>query len=93
LVIALERGYSVRAVVRHQDSIASLRSKSPLIATNQDEGRLAFVIIPDFLEEGAIVKHLDGITTIVHLASPLASQVCAMLTDTERYNMLTNAPG
>ena len=53
----------------------NLRNKNTLIATRQDEGTLEFAVIPDFLEQGAILGHLDGITTIVHLASPLASQV------------------
>lgn len=75
LTIALERGYSVCAIVRRQRDVVSLRTKSPLIATREDQGRLAFAIIPNLLDTGAILQHLDGITAIIHLASPLGSQV------------------
>lgn len=77
LIIALERGYSVRGVVRSQGNIVNLRTKSPLIAKRQAEGTLEFAIVPNFLSEGAFAAQLDGVTAIVHLASPLASQACA----------------
>ncbi|PVH95774.1 NAD(P)-binding protein [Periconia macrospinosa] len=74
LIIALQRGYSVRGVIRNHESIATLRSKSSLIARCLDNGNLDLVIVPDFLQKGGLLKHMGGITTIVHLASPLASQ-------------------
>ncbi|CAG7933494.1 unnamed protein product [Penicillium olsonii] len=71
LVLALERGYHVRAVTRKQSSLIDLK-KNPIIAGCLDQGRLDVVTIPDFLENDTFLKHLEGITTIIHLASPLA---------------------
>ncbi|PWY86401.1 NAD(P)-binding protein [Aspergillus sclerotioniger CBS 115572] len=70
LVLALQRGYSVRAVVRKEASIAEL-SRAPIIANSLDQGQLEIVVIPDFLKKDAFIGHLDGITSIIHLASPL----------------------
>jgi hypothetical protein len=33
---------------------------------------LEFVIIPDFLQPGALDGVLDGVSAVVHLASPMA---------------------
>ncbi|POR37428.1 Putative uncharacterized oxidoreductase [Tolypocladium paradoxum] len=72
LTIALERGYRVRSVVRSERHISELTSKSQLLGSSQDRGQVEFVVVPDFLKEGAIRNVLGGITAIVHLASPLA---------------------
>ncbi|KAJ5519374.1 NAD-dependent epimerase/dehydratase [Penicillium expansum] len=72
LTIALERGYHVRAVVRSERNINELKEKSAIIAESIDQEQLEFVVIPNFLESDAIFKSLEGITVIIHLASPLA---------------------
>ncbi|KEY65635.1 hypothetical protein S7711_07884 [Stachybotrys chartarum IBT 7711] len=72
LVLALDRGYRVRGIVRSDANVADLMTKSPLIMSSHEEGRLDFAIIPDFLQPGALDGVLEGITAIVHLASPLA---------------------
>ncbi|PYI12201.1 NAD(P)-binding protein [Aspergillus sclerotiicarbonarius CBS 121057] len=70
LVQTLQRGYSVRAVVRNEASIADLR-RAPIVANSLDQGRLEVVVILDFLKKDAFTEHLNGITSIIHLASPL----------------------
>lgn len=75
LTIALERGYRVRAVVRSERNINELKDKSTIIAQSLDQEQLEFVVIPHFLEPDAIFKSLEGITAIIHLASPLALEV------------------
>ncbi|KAJ5753520.1 NAD-dependent epimerase/dehydratase [Penicillium nucicola] len=72
LTIALERGHRVRAVVRSKSNIDDLKGKSNVIAQSHDDERLEFTVIPDLLEKDAFFKSLDGISVIVHLASPLA---------------------
>ncbi|KAI9154833.1 Ketoreductase CTB6 [Paramyrothecium foliicola] len=72
LIVALQRGYQVRGVVRDQRNIQELRDKSDLISSKNDDGQLEFAIVPDFLKLHAMEEILDSITTIVHLASPLA---------------------
>ncbi|KAH7024507.1 uncharacterized protein B0I36DRAFT_387065 [Microdochium trichocladiopsis] len=74
LIIALERNHNVRAVVRSQANIAKLRSMNARVAKSQDDGVLEFAIVPNFLAPNDITSALDGITEIIHLASPLAAQ-------------------
>ncbi|KAL5337888.1 NAD(P)-binding protein [Aspergillus crustosus] len=74
LLIALERGYSVRALVRKESHIADIEKKSAAIADASKSGKLEFAIVPDFLAKDAVYNVLQGITVIVHLASPLAIQ-------------------
>ncbi|KAJ5273168.1 NAD(P)-binding protein [Penicillium angulare] len=71
LILALQRGYRVRAAIRRQSSIIDLK-RNPTIASSLEQGKLDIVIISDFLKEDAFFQHLNGITVIVHLASPLA---------------------
>ncbi|KAJ5699389.1 hypothetical protein N7536_002402 [Penicillium majusculum] len=72
LTIALTRGYRVRAIVRSERNINELEKKSTIIARSLDREQLEFVVIPQFLETDAIFQSLEGITVIIHLASPLA---------------------
>ncbi|PNY29395.1 putative oxidoreductase [Tolypocladium capitatum] len=70
LTVALERGHRVRGVVRSESQASELRSKNQFIA--HCHGQVEFVVIPDFLKEGAIRDALDGITAIIHIAAALA---------------------
>ncbi|KAJ5937837.1 NAD(P)-binding protein [Penicillium verhagenii] len=70
LLLALKRGYNIRAAVRKRDSIVELK-RHPAINSSVDNAQLVFVVIPDFLEPDVFVPHFDGIATIIHLASPL----------------------
>ncbi|KAL4908366.1 hypothetical protein BDW74DRAFT_175054 [Aspergillus multicolor] len=75
LLIALERGYAVRALVRKERHVTELQNKSPtIIAPALESGQLEFAIVPDFLAPDAVFNVLHGITAIIHLASPLAVQ-------------------
>ncbi|KAL4964991.1 NAD(P)-binding protein [Aspergillus stella-maris] len=74
LLIALERGYPIRALIRKQAHIAGLTNKSSAIAEATKTGKLEFTIVPDFLDQNAVFTALQGITGIIHLASPLAVQ-------------------
>ncbi|KAL4936721.1 hypothetical protein BDV06DRAFT_233068 [Aspergillus oleicola] len=79
LLIALERGYTIRALVREEAHITDLQNKSAAIGAAVKAGRLEFIVVPDFLEQDAVLNALQGITGVIHLASPLAVQ-------TENYN-------
>ncbi|KAJ5147633.1 NAD-dependent epimerase/dehydratase [Penicillium atrosanguineum] len=70
LVLALENKHYVRAVVRSERNISDLKSKITTIG--EIDSQLEFAIVPDFLEKDAIFNVLDGISVILHLASPLA---------------------
>ncbi|KAH8703867.1 hypothetical protein BGW36DRAFT_334899 [Talaromyces proteolyticus] len=72
LSIALTVGYRVRAVVRNEANIKDLKNRDPTVVESLERGQLHFVVIPDFLVEDAIFNHLDGITVLIHIASPLA---------------------
>ncbi|EPE09711.1 3-beta hydroxysteroid dehydrogenase [Ophiostoma piceae UAMH 11346] len=74
LIIALERGYAVRGVVRSDKSIATLQSQSRLIAKSQGDGSLEFVVVPNFLDTDGITEAMNGVSVVVHIASPLATQ-------------------
>ncbi|KAK8109153.1 3-beta hydroxysteroid dehydrogenase/isomerase [Apiospora sp. TS-2023a] len=74
LIIALERGYSVRGVVRKESNIARLRSKSDLVASSEADGTLDFAVIPDLLQKDVLTNTLKDVQTIIHIASPLATQ-------------------
>ena len=62
---ALARGYSVRAVVRSESSGTKTTAQFPDAA-----GRLSYVVIPDISVVDAYEGKLDGITAIIHTASP-----------------------
>ncbi|KAK1244451.1 hypothetical protein MKX07_003250 [Trichoderma sp. CBMAI-0711] len=74
LLVALERGYTVRAVVRHDLHISELAAKSQLIAEAHKRATLDFAVIPDFLACDKWPGVLEGITSIIHIASPLARE-------------------
>jgi uncharacterized protein YbjT (DUF2867 family) len=75
LLIALERGYRVKAIVRKESNVEDLREKNQLVARSYGNGQLEFVVIPEFTDTAAIEAALDGVTAIIHLASPLAKVV------------------
>jgi hypothetical protein len=62
-------------VVRNERNIPKLEKSSSLVAQSHEQGILEFSVVPDFLEPNAIRNVLNGITSIVHLASPLAAEV------------------
>lgn len=71
--IALAQGYKVRAVVRKEAQVESLRSHSQ-IARHVDN--VEFVVVPDMAKMGAFDGVMEGVSVVLHLASPLAIEVC-----------------
>lgn len=65
---SLKAGYQLRISVRKEEQIAKLRS----IFSNYVD-KLEFVVVPDITSESAFSKALEGVTYVLHLASPLSS--------------------
>lgn len=72
LVLALEAGYRLRAVVRKSEQIDKLRAH---VQIQPFDKNLEFVVIPHLGEKGAFDQVLGGVIGIIHLASPLAIEV------------------
>ncbi|KAL3444114.1 NAD(P)-binding protein [Aspergillus insuetus] len=79
LLTSLSRGYAIRALVRKDSHIADLQNRSAAVAAALKSGQLEVAIVPDFLDKGAIYTALQGVTVLIHIASPLAVQ-------TEKYH-------
>jgi uncharacterized protein YbjT (DUF2867 family) len=73
LILALEAGYCVRAVVRKASQIPKLSNHARV---NLYSKNLEFVVIPDLSQTEAFDPILEGVGGILHLASPLAIEVC-----------------
>ena len=67
----LDRGHSVRAVVRSEAKATLLKD---VFATEAYDGKLEFSIIEDPFAQGALDEAVKGVEGIAHLASPLAVQ-------------------
>lgn len=72
LILALEAGYKVRAVVRKSEQIPKLQSHQRLQA---HQSQLSFMVVPDLTDASSVSSNLVGVTGIIHLASPLAIEV------------------
>ena len=72
LVEALRAGYFVRAAIRSEGKAKELLAAPSIKALAPGE-KLSFVVVPDILAEGAYDEALQGITYVVHLASPLSN--------------------
>jgi nucleoside-diphosphate-sugar epimerase len=66
---ALQHGYNIRAAVRSEEKAKLIRTNPVLKYVTQDQ--LTFVVIPDFLAEGAFDSALKDVKYIVHVASPM----------------------
>lgn len=75
LLDALGRGYHVRGVVRSNRHMSELKAKNSLVDTCHARGQLEFANVSNFLDQRQWLEALRGITAIVHLASPLATEV------------------
>jgi nucleoside-diphosphate-sugar epimerase len=82
LYLAVSQGYRVRGVVRKEEQISKIKSHSVM---NGLTSGVEFVVIPDLGQAGAFDSVLDGVSAIIHLASPLAKEarriflICASL--------------
>jgi nucleoside-diphosphate-sugar epimerase len=65
---ALEHGHRVRAVVRSEAKADAVRTNKAL---NAAPGQLEFVIVPDFLKDGAFDIAVSDVRCIIHVASPV----------------------
>jgi len=70
LKVLLQYGYTVRAAVRSEAKSTLIRAT---LADQAKEGQLSYIIVPDFLKEGAFNKAIEGVKYVVHVASPLPS--------------------
>lgn len=71
LILALEAGYQVRAVIRKAEQAKKLESHARVAPHNSN---LEWVIIPDLSDTTSFNPHLGGVTGILHVASPLANE-------------------
>ena len=72
LILALEAGYYIRAVVRKASQIPKLSNHTRIQPYDKN---LEFVVIPDLAQTEAFDPFLEGVIGILHLASPLAIEV------------------
>lgn len=64
---ALESGYVMRLAVRKEEQIVKLKE---LFVQHTD--KLDFVVVPDITAPSAYSHALDGVTHVLHIASPIA---------------------
>ncbi len=72
LIFALESGFKVRAVVRKAEQVKKLESHGRVAPHSSN---LQWILIPDLSETDSYCPHLEGVTSIIHVASPLAIEV------------------
>jgi nucleoside-diphosphate-sugar epimerase len=80
LTVAIKEKHRIRAVVRREQDILELQRKSPVITSALAQGQLEFALVPELLSNDAVFNVLDGITAVIHLASPLAVEVTTFST-------------
>lgn len=66
---ALQHGYNVRAAVRSEEKAKTVRSNPTLKDVSEEQ--LSFVVVPDFLKEGAFDDAMKNVKYILHVASPI----------------------
>ncbi|KAJ9149350.1 3-beta hydroxysteroid dehydrogenase (NAD dependent epimerase/dehydratase) [Pleurostoma richardsiae] len=72
LLHLLRAGHRVRAAVRSEKKAAAVLAR-PAIQALRPGSRLTFVIVPDITAPGAYERAVDGVTHVIHIASPLAT--------------------
>jgi nucleoside-diphosphate-sugar epimerase len=72
LATALAAGYRVRATVRKQDQIDTIKATKSI---KPHVSNLEIVVVPDILKDGAFDAALKDVTYIIHVASPLSKEV------------------
>ena len=70
LILALKKGYTIRAAVRSEAKASTIREHS---ATKPYLGQLFFVTVPDITVSGAFDEAIKDVDYVVHIASPLSS--------------------
>ncbi|KAK3376536.1 hypothetical protein B0T24DRAFT_221844 [Lasiosphaeria ovina] len=72
LLHLLRAGHRVRAAVRSEAKIAAVLARPQIQALNLGS-RLTFTVVPDITAAGAYDNAVQGVTHIIHIASPLAT--------------------
>lgn len=70
LVLALEAGYRVVSTIRKEDQAIKISGK-PSVRPHLDN--LTFAIVKDIAAPNAFDKAMQGVTYVIHVASPIAS--------------------
>ena len=73
LLYLLQAGYNVRAAVRSKEKAVAVAARPQVRRSIQLGAQLTFIIVPDLTIPGAYNRAVEGVTHIVHIASPLAS--------------------
>ncbi|KAK1995019.1 NAD dependent epimerase/dehydratase [Colletotrichum falcatum] len=73
LVHALRAGYTVRCAVRSEAKASFVRSHPQVRALRLARARLNFAIVPDITADGAYDEAIRGVSSVIHVASPLAT--------------------
>ena len=72
MVHALKAGYRVRTTVRRESAIEEIKS-APLIQDFLDN--LEVVIVPNMTNDDAFLEALEGVSYVLHVASPMPNKV------------------
>lgn len=72
LLHVLRAGYRVRAAVRSEAKIAQVLARPDIQELNPGS-RLTFTIVPDITAPGAYDHAVEGVTHMIHIASPLVT--------------------
>ena len=72
LILALDAGFRVRAVLRRAEQALKLQSHPKIVPHTRN---LEWSVVPDLTDSGHLISKLTGVTGILHLASPLAIEV------------------
>lgn len=73
LIELLKRGYPVRAAVRSQTKAQKVLASPSIKALAPTDEQLSFVTVPDMTGPGAYDNAVQGVTYIIHAASPILS--------------------
>ncbi|KAK2071523.1 hypothetical protein P8C59_005938 [Phyllachora maydis] len=84
LLHLLRAGYNVRAAVRTESKAAAIRSR-PHIQRLNPGSRLTFTCVPDITAPGAYDDAIEGVTHVVHIASPLVTGDMVPLSQHDAY--------
>ena len=71
LLLALKEGYTIRATVRNDAQPAKLISQLEANGLSSLQDRLSFFTVSDVLADDAYDQAVQGVTYVIHLASPL----------------------
>ncbi|KAK4929018.1 hypothetical protein LTR49_004215 [Elasticomyces elasticus] len=81
LILALEAGFTVRAVIRKAEQASKLQAYAR-VAPHMDN--LQWVVIADLSDTHSFIPHLVDVTGILHIASPVAIEVL-FIPEPDRY--------